>query len=229
MNSKGRKPLGQMFNESYNWIVIIAASIVTIGLNLVTFVDGKIKVNTFEGYTPLMWTFWVILTFLPPILAVAISVSFQKEGIRQGEVEIGDIIEEYRKLISVNNIAKLPRSKDEYIRERARKQTAFRLLMTLIVSLISGQLLFSTSGDSLIKTVIQLSTVLYFGIRSYGDAYNYATNELKEWYILEINKFKERREVEELFNGKYLDVGGLVYEDMKYKIELVEVSEYENR
>lgn len=223
MSSNKKKTLGQVFNETHNWVVIVAATLVTLCLNLVSIEDGKLQVNTFEGYTPLMWFFWTMLTLLPPILAVVISVSFRKEGIKQGELVIKDNIEEYRSYLTLDNVDKPPRSKDDYLREGARRQTMSRLSLTLIVSLLSGQLWFSFSGESIIKTIMQLSIVIYFGVRSYGDAYSYATTELKEWYILQVGKFKKIEEEKSLFDGRHLDLDGKVYESMEYKINLKEV------
>ena len=176
--------------EGANWIVIVFIMILYIAMGLMTVENGAIALNDFSSYNWLDWTLWGVMTFVPAIMALVISTTFKKEGIKQGEIKIQPEINAYQALLHLDPNKKV-RSKRQFLTEGAIREGAKKFLVALVLSFIAGQLFLNLNTDGVFKIVINISMWGVFGIMAFGKSFNYAVEELKEWYIIETGKLKK--------------------------------------
>lgn len=186
-----------------NWFTVFFAAAMYIVLGVMQFEGGEIKLNDFSNFTWLDWVVWSALTFIPPVLAVTVSTALKREGIRQGEARIATQVNAYYEALK-NDTSRKIRSKSEFLGAGVLKDSSKRFSQALIVSFISGQMVYSWSIDSLLKIIINLCMWAYFGFTAFGTAHEYATTELKEWYIIETEKLEKMSYEEMVKSGRYL-------------------------
>lgn len=186
-----------------NWFTVFFAAAMYIALGIMKFEDGQVSLNDFSNYTWLDWIIWSALTFVPPVLAVTVSTSLKREGIRQGEARIATQVNAYYAALK-NDTSRKIRSKSEFLGAGVLSDSLKKFSQALVVSFISGQMIYSWSVDSLLKIIINLSMWAYFGFGAFGKAHEYATTELKEWYIVETEKLEKLSYEEMVKSGRYL-------------------------
>jgi len=184
----------ERITESANWITITFCVILYGAIGIMSFSGGAIVLKDFSQYTWLDWVVWGILTFLPAVLAIVVSNTFSLEGIKQGERVIWEVIGKYREMVCVDTETKR-RSKKEFLRENALKNSARIFTQTVILSFVAGQLLLNFNQDNVLRLLITVSIWLVLGISKYTRSYEYATGELREWYIVETSKLAGKQNV----------------------------------
>jgi hypothetical protein len=183
------KKFREKVTEGANWITIIFSMILYTAIGVMEFSGGSVTLRDFSNYTWLDWVVWVIITFIPAILAIVVSTAFGLEGLKQGKERIREVIEKYQELLAEDVHVKR-RSEKEFLTQGILRKTLRTFTMTLVLSFIAGQLIINFNADGVCRLIINISTWLVFGISSYSAHYEYATTELKEWYLIEIGRLK---------------------------------------
>ena len=190
-----------ILTESANWLVIIFVGILYIAMGIMNFADGSVSINDFSSYTWLDWTLWGVITFVPAVMALVVSTTFKKEGIKQGKELIKVVIEAYQKLLYIDKTRVL-RSEKQFLAQGARKEGAMKLVLALVLSFVAGQLFLNLTSDGILKIVINLSMWAMFGFSAFGKSFNYSKGELKEWYIKETGKLQKQKNEEDQVKEK---------------------------
>lgn len=194
----------EKFKESANWITIVFLAVLYTAMGMMEIQNGSVSLKDFSDYTWLDWTLWAVFTFVPAIMALVVSSSFKKEGIKQAEKEIKAEIDEYRKYLHVD-ITKVVRSKKEFLTQGAMKEGAQKFVMALVLSFVAGQMFVDISTDGVVKIIINLAMWGVFGVISFNKSHDYGIDELKEWYIIEAAKLKKLDEEEKEARKKELE------------------------
>lgn len=184
------KKFREKITEGANWITITFCIILYTAIGVMEFSGGSVVLRDFSNYTWLDWVVWVIITFIPAILAVVVSTAFGLEGLRQGKERIREVIGKYQELLA-EEVGVKRRSEKEFLTQGILSRTLKKFIMTLVLSFITGQLIINFNTDGVLRLVINISTWVVFGISSYSSHYEYATTELKEWYLIEIGRLKK--------------------------------------
>ena len=184
------KTFREKIAEGANWITIVFCIILYTAIGVMEFSGGSIVLRDFSNYTWLDWVVWVIITFVPAILAVVVSTAFGLEGLRQGKGRIREVIGKYQELLA-EDVGVRRRSEREFLTQGILRKTLRTFTMTLVLSFIAGQLIINFNADGVLRLTINISTWIVFGISSYSGHYEYATTELKEWYLIEIGRLKK--------------------------------------
>ncbi len=195
--------------EGANWLVIIFAASFYVIMGLMTFEGGGMIIRDFSTFDWLDWSLWAAITFTPAILSVVISVAADKEGIRQGEVEIITVIKDYDSLLENDEQLK-PRSKAQYLAAGAIKKGSIKFVATLVISVVTGQLFLSMNLEAILKVFINLAIWAALAASSFGKSFTFATTELKEWYIIETKRLRDLRDVKAQVRKKEIESAQLV-------------------
>ena len=177
--------------ENLNFISIGLMIIVQILLSLLTIEGGELVFNTPK--TLWSWLFWagqlVVITFI----GVVILGFFRREGIRRGHQEIKETYNEY--LMAINKHAKerKPRSLKEYMAKEGVKDTASKIVVYVLVTLITGSLLISPNWNNILSLVANIILAVGFGFKTMLSAENFVTEELCVWYKKKILEMEEQK------------------------------------
>lgn len=185
--------LREKITESANWITISFCIILYAAIGVMSFTGGSIVLRDFTQYNWLDWVVWVILTFIPAILAIVVSNTFGLEGIKQGKRVIWEVIGKYQEMLRVDTEAKR-RSEKEFLTEAVLKNSIRIFSQTLLLSFVAGQLFLNFNWDNVLRLLINISIWVVLGVSKYSTHYEYATTELKEWYIVETSKLQGKKE-----------------------------------
>lgn len=201
-NEKEKLTLKDSLRLYGHWLELGAVVLMYIAIGIMQVESGSVKINDFGAFLWLDWVLWGITTFLPGFISVFIYDALRKEGIKQGKELYPEVIKDYRTLLRTEKInsTKL-RSEREYLRNNNGKNITKNLITGLVVSFVTGSLVWEFSTDSLVKIFINLGMWAFIGFKSLNASRDYAEGELQEWYIREIG----RLEKDMISSGRYLD------------------------
>lgn len=177
--------------ENLNFISIGLMIIVQILLSLLTIEGGELVLNTPK--TLWAWLFWVGQLVIITVIGVVILGFFRREGIKRGHRQIKEIYNEY--LIAINKHAKerKPRSLKEYMAKEGIKDTASKIVVYVLVTLITGSLLISPNWNNILSLVANIVLAIGFGFKTMLSAENFVTEELCVWYKKKILEMEEQK------------------------------------
>lgn len=198
--------------ENLNFISIALMILVQCLLSLLTIENGEIAFKAPK--TIIAWAFWVGQLLITVLIGVVILSLFRKEGIRRGHKTIKETYNEY--LLAINEHAKerKPRSLKEYMAKEGIKDTASKIIVYMLISLITGSLLISPNWNNILSLVANIILAIGFGIKTMLSAENFVVEELCVWYkkkILEMEEQKNDKQVlstgSECFTGHAVTSG----------------------
>lgn len=193
MNSDENRNLDKLLTEYVNWLVIVAMLVLNVAISLMTVKEGSIALKDYSNYTWLDWVGFAVTSTIPAVLALVVDMSFSKEGIRKGKLIISNWVEEYEKRFKVSEGVIL-RSERQYLKENAKRKTVKKFITVLILSIFTQQLILGINQENIIRLIINVSAWLILGFVAYRNSYEYATTELKHWYINEIQQLKRKED-----------------------------------
>ena len=177
--------------ENLNFISIGLMIIVQILLSLLTIENGELVFNTPQ--TLWTWLFWVGQLVIIVTIGVVILGFFRREGIKRGHQEIKETYDEY--LMAINKHAKerKPRSLKEYLAKESVKDTASKIIVYVLVTLITGSLLISPNWNNILSLISNIVLAIGFGFKTMLSAENFVTEELCVWYKKKILEMEEQK------------------------------------
>ena len=176
--------------ENLNFISIALMVLVQVLLSLLTIEDGQLSFKAPE--TLVAWLFWVGQLLITVIIGVVILSFFRREGIRRGHKTIKEIYDEYIMAINAHAKERKPRSLKEYMTKEGLKDTASKIVIYILVTLITGSLLISPNWNNIISLVANIILAIGFGIKTMLSAENFVTEELCVWYKKKTLEYKEK-------------------------------------
>lgn len=189
--------------ENLNFISIGLMILVQILLSLFSIENGEIAFNAPK--TLIAWCLWAVQIILVTTIAVVILSFFRREGIRRGHKKIEETYNNYLMALNKNAKERNPRSLKEYMVKEGAKDTASKIIVYVIVTLITGSLLISPNFNNIISLIANILLSIGFGIKTMLSAENFVTEELCVWYkkrILEIEEEKEHDKSRLIKRGK---------------------------
>ena len=184
-----------------HWLELGAVVLMYVAIGIMQVESGSVKINDFGNFLWLDWVLWGVTTFLPGFIAVFIYDALRKEGIKQGKELYPEVIRDYRTLLRTEKISTTKlRSEREYLRNNNGRNVTKNLITGLVVSFVTGSLVWEFSNDSLVKIFINLGMWAFIGFKSLNASRDYAEGELQEWYIREIGRLEE----DMISSGRYL-------------------------
>lgn len=205
-NISFREKLDIAIREYTNYIIIVGLLIINVLISLMRVEEGQLILNDFSKFTWIDWLLWIILIIIPSAISVLVRVSFQREGIFRGKDQYKDLIKEYQELIIKENEVRV-RSEKEFLTENAKTQTVKTLIISLTISFFSANLMFGFDRTGIIRLAINTITSLVIGYIAFSTAYNYSVEELKIWYMWEIERLKGLEYEAMVKSKKYLGDG----------------------
>lgn len=178
--------------ENLNFISIALMIIVQCLLSLLTIENGEIAFKAPK--TIIAWAFWIGQLLITVLIGVVILSLFRKEGIRRGHKTIKETYNEYLMTINAHAKERKPRSLKEYMAKEGIKDTASKIVVYVLITLITGSLLISPNWNNILSLVANIILAIGFGIKTMLSAENFVVEELCVWYkkrILEIEEEKK--------------------------------------
>ena len=182
--------------ENLNFISIALMIIVQCLLSLLTIENGEIAFKAPK--TIVAWAFWIGQLLITVLIGVVILSLFRKEGIRRGHKTIKETYNEYLMAINAHAKERKPRSLKEYMAKEGIKDTASKIVVYVLITLITGSLLISPNWNNILSLVANIILAIGFGIKTMLSAENFVTEELCVWYkkkILEMEEQKNDKQV----------------------------------
>ena len=176
--------------ENLNFISIALMVLVQILLSLLTIEDGELSFKA--PATLVAWLFWVGQLLITVIIGVVILSFFRREGVRRGHKAIKETYDEYLMAINAHAKERKPRSLKEYMTKEGLKDTASKIVIYILVTLITGSLLISPNWNNIISLVANIILAIGFGIKTMLSAENFVTEELCVWYKKKTLEYKEK-------------------------------------
>ena len=177
--------------ENLNFISIALMVIVQCLLSLLTIENGEIAFKA--PTTVIAWLFWIGQLFITVIIGVVILSFFRREGIRRGHKNIKPTYDEYLMAINAHAKERRPRSLKEYMTKEGLKDTASKVVVYILVTLITGSLLISPNWNNIVSLVANIILAVGFGIKTMLSAENFVTEELCVWYKKKILEMEEQK------------------------------------
>ena len=176
--------------ENLNFISIALMVLVQVLLSLLTIEDGQLSFKAPE--TLVAWLFWVGQLLITVVIGVVILSFFRREGVRRGHKAIKETYDEYIMAINAHAKERKPRSLKEYMTKEGLKDTASKIVIYILVTLITGSLLISPNWNNIISLVANIILAIGFGIKTMLSAENFVTEELCVWYKKKTLEYKEK-------------------------------------
>lgn len=177
--------------ENLNLISIALMVIVQCLLSLLTIENGEIAFKA--PTTVIAWLFWIGQLLITVIIGVVILSFFRREGIRRGHKSIKPTYDEYLMAINAHAKERRPRSLKEYMTKEGLKDTASKVIVYILVTLITGSLLISPNWNNIVSLVTNIILAVGFGIKTMLSAENFVTEELCVWYKKKILEMEEQK------------------------------------
>ena len=177
--------------ENLNLISIALMVIVQCLLSLLTIENGEIAFKA--PTTVIAWLFWIGQLLITVIIGVVILSFFRREGIRRGHKSIKPTYDEYLMAINAHAKERRPRSLKEYMTKEGLKDTASKVVVYILVTLITGSLLISPNWNNIVSLVTNIILAVGFGIKTMLSAENFVTEELCVWYKKKILEMEEQK------------------------------------
>ena len=177
--------------ENLNLISIALMVIVQCLLSLLTIENGEIAFKA--PTTVIAWLFWIGQLLITVIIGVVILSFFRREGIRRGHKSIKPTYDEYLMAINAHAKERKPRSLKEYMTKEGLKDTASKVVVYILVTLITGSLLISPNWNNIVSLVTNIILAVGFGIKTMLSAENFVTEELCVWYKKKILEMEEQK------------------------------------
>lgn len=177
--------------ENLNLISIALMIIVQCLLSLLSIENGEIAFKA--PTTVIAWLFWIGQLLITVIIGVVILSFFRREGIRRGHKSIKPTYDEYLMAINTHAKERRPRSLKEYMTKEGLKDTASKMVVYILVTLITGSLLISPNWNNIVSLVTNIILAVGFGIKTMLSAENFVTEELCVWYKKKILEMEEQK------------------------------------
>lgn len=176
--------------ENLNFISIALMIIVQCLLSLLTIENGEIAFKAPK--TIIAWAFWIGQLLITVLIGVVILSLFRKEGIRRGHKTIKETYNEYLMAINAHAKERKPRSLKEYMAKEGIKDTASKIVVYMLVTLITGSLLISPNWNNILSLIANIILAIGFGIKTMLSAENFVIEELCVWYKKKIKEYEEK-------------------------------------